>query len=168
MRDIEAIAQRFFAADEQQWLARFAESERQARFIELWSRKESVLKATGDGLAGALSSFSVIPETDAGMEVSADAKAVVDAKASTESSAEVGAMMSTGANMDIEMLIKFRGESWHLRSYQDLPGCALALCARAPGLPAPIRVNSSVEDLIERTTDAITALARVADDQRAS
>ncbi|MFP4602277.1 MAG: hypothetical protein ACLFNA_05035, partial [Halochromatium sp.] len=65
--------------------------------------------------------------------------------------------------MDMETLIRFRGESWHLRSYRGIAGCALALCARAPGLPAPIRVNSGVGDLIERTTDAITALARVAD-----
>lgn len=128
-RDWEAIARRFFAADEQRWLARFGDSERQARFFELWSRKESLLKATGDGLAGALSSFSVIPEADT--------------------------------------LIRFRGISWNLRSYQGIPGCALALCARAPGLPAPLRVETSVEDLIERTSVAVDALARVADDRSA-
>ncbi len=138
-RDWEAIAQRFFAADEQRWLARFADGERQARFFELWSRKESLLKATGDGLAGALSSFSAIPATGARGAV----------------------------NADKEHRIRFRGTFWHLRSYQGIPGCALALCARAPGLPAPLRVDTRIEDLIERTSAAVDALARVADDRSA-
>jgi len=66
--DIDGIARRFFAADEQRWLAQFRTSERAARFFELWSRKESLLKATGDGLAGSLAAFSVIP--DAGGQLS--------------------------------------------------------------------------------------------------
>ncbi|MBK5929299.1 4'-phosphopantetheinyl transferase family protein [Halochromatium salexigens] len=152
-RDWEAIAQRFFAADEQRWLARFADGERQARFFELWSRKESLLKATGDGLAGALSSFSAIPVTAAGEEVG------------TCVEVDVGASAKVNANK--EHRIRFRGISWHLRSYQGIPGCALALCARAPGLPAPLRVDTRVEDLIERTSAAVDALARVADDRPA-
>ncbi len=67
--DYEAIAKRFFAADEQRWLAGFHESERQRRFIALWSRKESLLKATGDGVAGGLSAFSAIAEDDTEIEI---------------------------------------------------------------------------------------------------
>ncbi len=60
--DIDGIARRFFAGDEQRWLAQFDASERARRFFELWSRKESLLKATGDGLAGSLASFSAVAE----------------------------------------------------------------------------------------------------------
>ena len=62
--DWDAIAKRFFAADEQRWLAGFDEAERQRRFIALWTRKESLLKATGEGVAGGLSAFSAIAEDD--------------------------------------------------------------------------------------------------------
>lgn len=62
--DWNAIAKRFFAADEQRWLAGFDEAERQRRFITLWSRKESLLKATGEGVAGGMSAFSAIAEDD--------------------------------------------------------------------------------------------------------
>lgn len=62
--DWDAIANRFFAADEQRWLASVDEAERQRRFIALWSRKESLLKATGEGIAGGLSRFSAIADGD--------------------------------------------------------------------------------------------------------
>ncbi|MEA3639270.1 MAG: 4'-phosphopantetheinyl transferase superfamily protein, partial [Lamprobacter sp.] len=64
-RDWDAIAKRFFALEEQQWLARFDQAERRRRFVALWSRKESLLKATGEGIAGGLSSFCAIAEEDA-------------------------------------------------------------------------------------------------------
>lgn len=63
-RDWDAIARRFFTADEQRWLASFDEAERRRRFIALWSRKESLLKATGEGIAGGLNSFSAIADND--------------------------------------------------------------------------------------------------------
>jgi len=62
--DWDAIAKRFFTAEEQRWLATAGEAERQQRFIALWSRKESLLKATGEGIAGGLSSFSAIAGDD--------------------------------------------------------------------------------------------------------
>lgn len=63
--DWEAIAKRYFADDEQRWLAGFDQAERKRRFIALWTRKESLLKATGEGVAGGLSAFSAIAEDDA-------------------------------------------------------------------------------------------------------
>jgi len=60
-RDTDAIARRFFSAAEQQWLAGCHDSERARRFFELWSRKESLLKATGAGLSGSLASFDARP-----------------------------------------------------------------------------------------------------------
>jgi 4'-phosphopantetheinyl transferase len=45
------LAQRFFAADEVQWLAAQPASTQQATFLRLWCAKEAVLKAHGRGLA---------------------------------------------------------------------------------------------------------------------
>ncbi|MBK5941387.1 4'-phosphopantetheinyl transferase family protein [Halochromatium roseum] len=69
IRDWDAIAKRFFAVEEQQWLARFDHAERRHRFVTLWSRKESLLKATGEGVAGGLSSFCAIAEDDVEIEI---------------------------------------------------------------------------------------------------
>lgn len=68
-RDWDAIAKRFFTVEEQQWLARFDNAERRHRFVALWSRKESLLKATGEGIAGGLSSFCAIAEDHAEIEI---------------------------------------------------------------------------------------------------
>ncbi|WP_462320747.1 4'-phosphopantetheinyl transferase family protein [Halochromatium sp.] len=67
--DWAAIAKRFFAADEQRWLAGLDDATHQRRFIALWSRKESLLKATGEGVAGGLSRFSAIADDDVEIEV---------------------------------------------------------------------------------------------------
>lgn len=48
------LAQRFFAADEAAALSRMSEAERQIAFLQLWTRKEALLKAEGVGLAGGL------------------------------------------------------------------------------------------------------------------
>ncbi len=52
-RDAEAIAQRYFTAEEARWLAQDAEP----RFSMLWVLKEAYLKALGSGLAGGLASL---------------------------------------------------------------------------------------------------------------
>lgn len=71
-RDSDAIAKRFFATDEFRWLSRFGQPERAVRFYELWSRKESVVKAAGDGLAGNLAGFSTVPGGDCESAVNVD------------------------------------------------------------------------------------------------
>lgn len=73
-RDWDAIAARFFAPVECDWLAQFDAGERCRRFFELWSRKESVLKASGDGLSGALNAFSAIPGATAESAVDFDGR----------------------------------------------------------------------------------------------
>jgi len=56
---IEAIAERYFTADEQRYLLE-AEKELLQRFLEIWTGKESYLKYLGTGLKKALTSFSVL------------------------------------------------------------------------------------------------------------
>lgn len=53
-----ALARRFFAADEQKYIARAEDGG--LAFTEIWCRKESYIKALGTGLATPLRSFSVM------------------------------------------------------------------------------------------------------------
>ena len=55
----EEIATRYFAAGEQAALRAVPESERNAAFFELWTRKEAFVKARGDGLFSGLETFEV-------------------------------------------------------------------------------------------------------------
>lgn len=57
--DMDAIARRFFTAEEQRYV--FAEEQkRHQRFFEIWTGKESYLKYLGTGLKKDLTSFSVL------------------------------------------------------------------------------------------------------------
>jgi 4'-phosphopantetheinyl transferase len=53
------LAERFFAPDEAETLRRLPESLRMSAFFRCWTRKEAILKATGEGLLGSLRDFSV-------------------------------------------------------------------------------------------------------------
>jgi 4'-phosphopantetheinyl transferase len=55
----EAIAHRFFSADEEAELAAVPSEDRAVAFLHGWTRKEAYLKALGDGLAVPLRSFAV-------------------------------------------------------------------------------------------------------------
>jgi 4'-phosphopantetheinyl transferase len=59
MPDCLDVAARFFAPEEQQFLATFPASHREAHFFRLWTAKEALLKGTGDGLLVALSAFAL-------------------------------------------------------------------------------------------------------------
>lgn len=63
--DLDGIARRFFAPDEQAYV-RENPLQKVQRFYEIWTRKESCLKFTGRGLRTDLRSFSVLdPEWSA-------------------------------------------------------------------------------------------------------
>lgn len=61
LRPIEhEIADRFFSTEEKKHLGKFTnEAEKRTEFFRLWTLKESFLKATGQGMALPLSSFSI-------------------------------------------------------------------------------------------------------------
>ncbi len=48
--DVDAIAPDVLAAEEVAWLAQLDQPDRRAAFVELWARKEAVLKGLGVGL----------------------------------------------------------------------------------------------------------------------
>ena len=59
MEDMPSISSHFFAPAEQANLANLAESQRTHSFYECWTRKEAVIKATGEGVSRPLDSFEV-------------------------------------------------------------------------------------------------------------
>jgi 4'-phosphopantetheinyl transferase len=64
-RNLADIAARFFSPAEQAALTRMEEGGRIDLFFRIWSRKEAVIKALGEGLACPLASFDVSADDDA-------------------------------------------------------------------------------------------------------
>lgn len=58
----EALVRRVLTAEEQTWLA--GQADPKAAFIRLWTRKESFLKLTGQGLSRRPDGFSVLPPAE--------------------------------------------------------------------------------------------------------
>ena len=58
-RASDEIAARFFSLHEQESLVAYPDGERAKAFFRIWSRKEAVIKALGEGLACPLHSFDV-------------------------------------------------------------------------------------------------------------
>lgn len=52
LSDAEQLAKRFFTPAEAEAIAALPRAQKQAAFLNAWTRKEAYLKATGDGLAG--------------------------------------------------------------------------------------------------------------------
>jgi len=67
IRDLSRLAGRFFAPAEAAALASLPEAGRNAAFFRVWTRKEALLKATGQGIANGLKRFEVSGEPDGGL-----------------------------------------------------------------------------------------------------
>lgn len=59
MKDAAAIAKRFFTPQEAKALEKIGSSEQSTAFLNLWTRKEALVKATGQGIANGLARFHV-------------------------------------------------------------------------------------------------------------
>ena len=59
IRDWRDVSQRFFSADEMRQLESIPETERLSAFYRCWTRKEAVIKASGEGLSARLDAFDV-------------------------------------------------------------------------------------------------------------
>jgi phosphopantetheinyl transferase len=60
--DADRVIRRYFSRQEQAWLGALPKAERRMRFLDLWTRKEAVIKALGVGIAGHLAAISFGPD----------------------------------------------------------------------------------------------------------
>jgi len=74
----EALARRWLAMEEWDWLARQPASERSAAFLRLWTLKEAYVKARGLGLSLSLDGFAVCVERDGGARLLRQEPAALD------------------------------------------------------------------------------------------
>jgi 4'-phosphopantetheinyl transferase len=79
LRDATAIARRFFTAREADWLETRSGAERGRAFFRLWTRKEAVLKATGEGISSGLNTIELLDHTGAFKDTVARGGGGVDA-----------------------------------------------------------------------------------------
>jgi 4'-phosphopantetheinyl transferase len=59
MSDAENIAKRFFSTNEYKWISSFTGDAQQSAFFRCWTAKEAYLKATGEGIGGALERIEI-------------------------------------------------------------------------------------------------------------
>jgi 4'-phosphopantetheinyl transferase len=67
IHDVSRLAERFFTAAEASALAALPEADRNTAFFRMWTRKEALLKATGQGIANGLQCFEVSCEPEGGL-----------------------------------------------------------------------------------------------------
>ena len=60
LNDCQAIARRFFTKREADWLEGFRGAALDRAFFRLWTRKEAILKSTGEGISGGLDSLELL------------------------------------------------------------------------------------------------------------
>ena len=63
MDDIDGIARAHMTVAEREWLLRQPPQQRDAAFLRLWTLKEAVVKATGEGLSRPLASIDIAVES---------------------------------------------------------------------------------------------------------
>jgi 4'-phosphopantetheinyl transferase len=69
VEEMECIADRYFAAPEAAALRALPRELRVGAFFRIWTRKEAVVKAIGDGLGRPLDHFAVTAQVDSPLEI---------------------------------------------------------------------------------------------------
>ena len=60
LKDLDAIARRFFTSSEAEWIRSHAAADQTSAFFQVWTRKEAYVKALGRGVSHGLGKFSVL------------------------------------------------------------------------------------------------------------
>ena len=113
MSDAQRIAERFFSAGESAQLNSLNEAERTAAFLNLWTRKEALAKATGVGIANSLARFAVTPDEPAAV-TAIDGDARLAAQWTLHSFAPASGYLSTVAVHSCQ--VQFSLNHFHLPS----------------------------------------------------
>jgi 4'-phosphopantetheinyl transferase len=112
--DVEAIARRFFSAQEQEQLGAFPGENKFEAFFRCWTRKEAYIKATGEGLSLPLHQFdvSIAPEkSDALLCTRPD-----------NSEAALWSLREIPAGAGYVAALCARGREWHLKNWSSAEG----------------------------------------------
>lgn len=109
--DLEAIAQRFFSAHERREMFALAAEERFEAFYRCWTRKESYIKATGDGLSLPLHQFDV-------SIVAGDCDALIATRPDASEAAK-WSMREVAAGDGYAAALCVEGRDWKLKSWQE-------------------------------------------------
>jgi 4'-phosphopantetheinyl transferase len=109
--EIEAIARRFFSQHEQRQLGAEPAEKRFEAFFRCWTRKESYIKATGDGLSLPLDQFDV-------SIAAGDCSALIATRPDATEAAK-WSMREVAAGPGYAAALCVQGTDWKLKSWRE-------------------------------------------------
>jgi len=109
--DLDAIARRFFSADEQRQLTALTAAERVDAFFRGWTRKEAFIKATGDGLS--------LPRSQFDVSLAPGEANALRATRPDEAEAARWLLREVPAGPGYVAAICVRGQDWKLKDWQQ-------------------------------------------------
>jgi len=109
--DLEAIARRFFSEHERREMFALVPEERFEAFYRCWTRKESYIKATGDGLSLPLYQFDV-------SIVASDCDALIATRPDSNEAAK-WSMREVAAGTGYAAALCVKGRDWKLKRWRE-------------------------------------------------